>query len=315
MRKPWFSGLASRREYNDFLRVSVPTSEAKQYLGASKRARLIRNSGTAILALVILFMVPIWQQGLSIEYAMLKWLSMFTSIHVEPEMVIVQDNLYRMGDWHGTGSRSERPAHDVQIRRFAIGRYEITFEEYDRFALATGKKIPHDQAWGRARRPVVDITWSDARDYAAWLSEQSGKRYRLPSEAEWEYAARSGGKDETWSGTSDEKQLAEYAVFDKLQTEPVGSRKPNGLRLHDMSGNVSEWVEDCVHLDYKDSPTDGSAWLEEGSGNCDRRIIRGGSWFNALYKPSWAVRSTFRSGINAGDRASNVGFRLAQNIE
>src|SRR5262249_6854879 len=140
---------------------------------------------------------------------------------------------------------------------FKLGKYEVTFDEYDRFALATGKPLLVDQVWGRGRRPVINVSWEDARDFADWLSKQMGKHYRLPSEAEWEYAARSGGKDEVWAGTSDEKQLDNYAVFRKNQTEIVGSRRPNDLGLYDMSGNVLEWIQDCWHLNYNGAPTDG----------------------------------------------------------
>jgi formylglycine-generating enzyme len=129
-----------------------------------------------------------------------------------------------------------------------------------------------------------------------WLSEQTGKRYRLPSEAEWEYAARSSGKDEFWAGTSDESKLSEYAVFGTTKgTEPVGTKKPNGLGLYDMSGNVWEWVEDCWHGDYNGAPTDGRPWKEENGGECGRRVIRGGSWDD---RPG-DLRSSFRDGDGA----------------
>jgi formylglycine-generating enzyme required for sulfatase activity len=183
----------------------------------------------------------------------------------------------------------------------------VTFDEYDRFALSTGKPLPYDQGWGRGRRPVINVSWEDARDFADWLSKQTGKRYRLPSEAEWEYAARSGGKDEVWAGTSDEKQLDNYAVLSKNQAELVGSRKPNGLGLYDMSGNVWEWIQDCWHENYNGAPKDGRTWGEE---DCGQRVIRGGSW---NYVPE-ILRASYRPGDNAGSRNGTIGFRLAQDI-
>jgi Sulfatase-modifying factor enzyme 1 len=134
------------------------------------------------------------------------------------------------------------------------------------------------------------------RGNVRWLSEQTGKRYRLPSEAEWEYSARSSGKDEFWAGTSDESKLSEYAVFGTTKgTEPVGTKKPNGLGLYDMSGNVWEWVEDCWHGDYNGAPTDGRPWKVENGGECGRRVIRGGSWDD---RPG-DLRSSFRDGDGA----------------
>ena len=150
--------------------------------------------------------------------------------------------------------------------------------------------------------------------YAKWLSEETGRRYRLPTEAEWEYAARSGGKDEIWSGTSDKEQLADYAWFNMNSTgstQPVGTKKSNGLGLKDMNGNVWEWVEDCWHDDYNNAPTDGSAWLEENGGNCGIRLRRGGAWTNS--PPS--LRSTSRNWYSADTRSTLIGFRLAQDVD
>ena len=110
----------------------------------------------------------------------------------------------------------------------------------------------------------------------------TGKRYRLPTEAEWEYAARSGSKDDIYAGTSEENQLPTYAVYNQRGTSPVGAKKPNGLGLYDMSGNVWEWVEDCLHGSYRGAPRDGSAWLDADGGDCSGRVLRGGSW---LYLP------------------------------
>src|SRR5262245_49298188 len=118
------------------------------------------------------------------------------------------------------------------------------FDEYDRFALATRKPLPPDQGWGRGQRPVINVTWEDAQDFAKWLSEQTGKRYRLPSEAEWEYAARSRGTHEIWAGTSYEDQLGEYAWFrqnSNERTQPVGTRKSNTLEPHGL--HVSDHPE------------------------------------------------------------------------
>lgn len=223
----------------------------------------------------------------------------------EPEMVSIPGGKFRMGK-----DTYDQPMHDVTIQSFAMGRYEVTFEEYDQFALATSRPLPTDSGWGRGSRPVITVGWKDAEAYAHWLSEKSGKRYRFPTEAEWEYAARSGGRDETWAGTSNEEELKNYAVYSADRTEPVGSKKPNGLGLYDMSGNVWEWVEDCWHEDYTRAPTNGSAWLEENGGNCGRRVLRGGSW---SYTPAF-LRASSRIGATPVNRISGVGFRLAQDF-
>ncbi len=224
-----------------------------------------------------------------------------------PEMIQISPGSFRMG---GTG-KGETPIHNVQFSEpFAIARYETTFDQYDAFAQAAGRPLPKDDGWGRGARPVINVTWDDAKAYTQWLSQQSGKRYRLPTEAEWEYAARSGGQDQKWAGTSGEGQLRDYAVYDAGRTEPVGSKKANGLGLYDMSGNVWEWVEDCWHEDYNSAPADGSAWLEANGGNCGRRMLRGGSWNNV---PDY-LRVSHRIRYTTGSRYFHIGFRLVQDI-
>ena len=180
----------------------------------------------------------------------------------------------------------------------------------------TDRRRPDDESWDSNKRPVINVSWEDAVAYAKWLSLATGKSYRLLTESEWEYAARSEGKDHVWSGTSDEEELKEYAVYaanSNKRTATVGEnagRKHNALGLYDMSGNVWEWVEDCWHEDYTDAPSDGSAWLEGENGDCGYRVIRGGSWYS---KPT-NLRSSHRNQGTTGNLYDTVGFRLAQDI-
>jgi|GEM_PF-1406787 len=283
MDRPRFDGLASGREYRDFCRTGVtPTQEMKDYLRASRRARWIQ---VGIIGFVILLVGgPIaWmgKEGVTVQYAGSIVLARLHLVQVpdpdEESMIKIPRGAYEPSD------PSEKIDHfdrKVTIKPFAMGKYEVTFEEYDRYVDLTGSKRPGDQEWGRGRRPVINVSWDDAKAYAKWLTEATGKHYRLPTESEWEYAARSiaKNKDDIWAGTSEKAQLKEYAVYEAGRTEPVGSKKPNDLGLYDMSGNVWEWVEDCWHDNYKGAPTDGSAWLEACGGECGRRVIRGGAW-------------------------------------
>jgi formylglycine-generating enzyme required for sulfatase activity len=232
-----------------------------------------------------------------------------------PGMVEVPAGSFQMGDIQGGADSSEQPVHTVTIHKpFGIGRYEVTFEEYDQFARATGRKLPNDQGWGRGRRPVINVSWNDSRDYTVWLSEQTGKRYRLPSEAEWEYAARNGGKDESSAGTSHQQDAGEYAWYiknSKKQSREVGTRKPNSLGIYDMSGNVWEWVDDCWHENYQNAPSDGRAWGKEDGGRCDLRMARGGSWNDE--PKDLRVSTRFWSRSDSGVRT--FGFRLVQDVQ
>ena len=196
-------------------------------------------------------------------------------------MIVMEGVTFQIGDVEGLGSPNEQPVHAVTVSSFAIGACEVAFEEYDAFAKATGRELLDDEGWGRGQRPVINVSWEDAQAYAQWVSKQTGQPYRLPTEAEWEYVARSGDRQERWAGTSDEKQLDEYAVYatnSGNQTAEVGSKKANPFGLHDLSGNVWEWVEDCWHENYDQVPTKGEAWLETEGGECSRRMVRGGSW-------------------------------------
>lgn len=230
-----------------------------------------------------------------------------------PEMVRIPGGTFRMGDLQGVGDEIERPVRTVRIRSFAIGKYEVTFEEYDAFALATNHRLPKDGGFGRGRRPVINLSWDEAVAYADWLSKQTGKRYRLPTEAEWEYAARSGAETAYWWGNEANLKYANYGrnwpvTQRKWElTAPVGSYKPNTFGLYDMAGNVGEWVQDCSHGNYKFAPSDGSAWEE---GECKLRRVRGGSFESHPLD----IRSAKRDLDVKGVRDYDIGFRLAQDI-
>ena len=158
---------------------------------------------------------------------------------------------------------------------------------------------------------MINVNWDDAQAYVKWLSRMTGKKYRLLSEAEWEYAARAGTTTAYYWGDEIGKNNANChrcgSQWDNLKTSPVGSFKPNLFGLYDMAGNVWQWVHDCDHADYKGAPTDGLAWT---TGDCGRRIVRGGSWGYFPVDP----RSAYRYGDNADDRNYTTGFRVARTL-
>jgi formylglycine-generating enzyme required for sulfatase activity/serine/threonine protein kinase len=229
-----------------------------------------------------------------------------------PQMVVIPAGRFRMGDLHGNGDDNERPVHDVIIAQpFALARYEVTFDQYDRFAKQTGRPLPDDSGWGRGNRPVINVSWEDANAYTRWLAEQTGQPYRLPTEAEWEYSARAGTESIYWWGDTPRPG---YAVCDGCdsrwggqQTAPVGSMKANPWGLHDMSGNVDEWVLDCYEPDYRNAPVDGSAATTR---DCTHRVMRGGSWFDIprVIRPASRYRHPATSSRNSW------GFRVALDL-
>ncbi len=192
-----------------------------------------------------------------------------------PEMVQIPAGTFQMGS--NDGESNEKPVHTVSVKSFAMGKYEVTFEEYDKFCEATGREKPSDSGWGQGKRPVINVNWNDAKAYVKWLSEQTGKDYRLPSEAQWEYACRAGSIGE-YSFGDDVNQLGNYGWYwdnSGKMTHPVGEKQANKFGLYDMHGNVWEWLEDKWHNNYKGAPSDGSAWM---SGDSNSHILRGGSW-------------------------------------
>ena len=234
-----------------------------------------------------------------------------------PEMVVVPGGRFRMGCGSGRDCRDrEHPVHDVEVPAFALGRYEVTFAEYDRFVQATGSRRPDDKRWGRARRPVMNVSWDEAMAYVSWLSARSGIRYRLPSESEWEYAARAGTTTRYSWGDELGRNRANCdgcgSRWDDDETAPVGSFDANGWGLHDMHGNVWEWVADCrAHGGkYDNAPQDGTARTSGCHLNdaYRSRMYRGGSWQSSPRQ----VRSAERESRDAIHRRDFIGFRVAR---
>ena len=220
-------------------------------------------------------------------------------------MVVIPAGNFRMGDIQGGGSSNEQPVHQVSINSFAMGRYEVIFAEYDKFADATGTAKPNDEGWGRGNRPVINVSWNDATAYTQWLSEQTGHTYRLPTEAEWEYAARAGTETKYWwgndIGSNNANCYSTYCRDSYETTSPVGSFAANPFGLFDTAGNVWEWT--CS--EYQDKYA-GKEQRCAASGS--RFVVRSGSWFNGA---RWA-RSADRYGFEPGGRYVNYGVRPAR---
>jgi formylglycine-generating enzyme required for sulfatase activity len=220
-------------------------------------------------------------------------------------MVDIPSGVFRMGDLDGSGSVSERPVHRVSIKRFWLAAYDVTFEQYDAYAHATDRPLPDDRGWGRAKRPVINVSAEDAQMYIEWLNHRTGGRFRLPSEAEWEYAARSGATAAYyWGGEFDDHR----ANNNHASTTEVGSFRPNAWGLYDMSGNVSQWTRDCWNGNYNGAPGNGSAWQTGETTPCYWNVIRGGSWeFDSTnLRTSARLRCLLTTGL------ADLGFRLAQ---
>lgn len=257
---------------------------------------------------------------------------------IEPEMVNIPAGRFWMGSYYGN---SEQPVREVSISRpFAVSRYEITVSEFRQFVqnkthvtsaerngrgchVYNFKKIERayqtESNWRNPRfpqadnQPVVCVSWNDAQAYAQWLSEQTGKNYRLPTEAEWEYAARADMQTNYWWGDDIGKNNAVCwdcgSRWDGKQTAPVGSFRSNAFGLNDTAGNIWEWTQDCWHDYYSNAPIDGHfAWLEKDSGDCDRRVVRGGGWINNAQ----LLHSAYRTKYLADDAFNIVGFRIVR---
>jgi len=234
--------------------------------------------------------------------------------HGCPVMIVIPAGRFMMGSPEQESDRedSEGPQHEVTIAKpFAVSKYEVTFDEWDACAAATACPQAAD-SWGRGTMPVINVSWVDAKRYVDWLSQVTGKQYRLLTEAEWEYVARAGTR--TRYSWGDEARTVDGncdgcgSQWDLKQTAPAGSFAPNMFGVHDMHGNVWEWVEDSWHENYNAAPTDGSAWLD--GADPEFRVARGGSWRNE----SELVRATFRVKRIKYVRFDTLGLRVARTI-
>ncbi len=227
-----------------------------------------------------------------------------------PELVVVPTGDFVMGS---NDTPYEKPTRTITVPRpFAIGRHEVTFAQWDQCADAgVCKHRPDDHGWGRANRPVVNVSWEDTKLFLAWLSQKTGQKYRLPSEAEWEYAARAGTKTPFWWGRdagTGHAQCSNCISPPPQQVAPVGSFRPNGFGLYDTAGNAAEWVEDCWNDNYRNAPKDLSPWT---SGDCRLRVLRGGSFTSAVNAVGSAAR--FRYDVDVRYYAN--GFRVLRELQ
>jgi formylglycine-generating enzyme required for sulfatase activity len=313
-------------------------------LQACKRRRGWLRFGYAVMSLVALAGLRVFYHVSQSQYppalaakGLVVRLGLWSVQLPEMQNKIPIDHPFDMGD--AKGDDDEKPVHTVKFaKKFAIGRHEVTFDEYDLFAAATGREKPGDEGRGRGNLPVINVSWKDAIDYTHWLSDRTGLEFRLPTEAEWEYAARAGTstarywkegaagtKDPacTYANVFDEKNKAlitirypgitwsPFACDDNFPfTAPVGQFKPNDLGLYDVLGNVWEWTRDCYAESYENTPRDGTAQEADVSTDCPLRVLRGGSWdLGPRY-----VRSAYRGRNTPDDRLNNVGFRLARTL-
>ena len=246
-----------------------------------------------------------------------------------PEMIRLRGGPFRMGDLDGTGLSAERPVRQLTVRGFAISKTEVTFEQWDACQADGACPQASDHGWGRGQRPVIGVSWQGAQRYVQWLSARTGKPYRLPSEVEWEYAARAGSVTRYSWGDGAEWVCNHANVLDAQgreahpkwnwsvvcddghpATAPVASYQPNAWGLYDLAGNVWEWTADCWHPDYTGAPLGSAPWLAEQAGDCTRRVNRGGGWGN---NPR-TMRSSTRDADAVDGSGDALGFRVARSL-
>jgi formylglycine-generating enzyme required for sulfatase activity len=355
------SGLVKADEHGRLMvrnRIYRKVFDARWIKSLEPTRWLQRTTLATIILASIVFGWWIGTQQLSARTGASIVLAFLGIDYPEPKMVDIPTGRFLMGspDSENDLTQNERPQHEVHVSGFKLGKFEVTFDQYDVFAFlidfdgGCDHKVerPKDENWGRGNRPVINVSWQDAQCFANWLSKHTGKHYRLPSEAEWEYAARAGTQTD-WPWLGGEDAACHYAnVFDRRHewevknyllaqsrslstlsfgvdvvigsmkpfdcedsfafTAPVGSFSANAFGLQDMNGNVLEWTADCWHKSYADAPDSGLIWEHSNPGDCRKRVFRGGSWDIV---PA-LFSAAFRDRKNPHDRSNDLGFRLAQ---
>jgi formylglycine-generating enzyme required for sulfatase activity len=319
----------------EFIRLSIKTTRRRQHrIGA-----LVAVLALAIVATLVSWLeqnklIALWRwERITLPYQNAQILPHVLSVEAAqalnpkdtfkecaaecPEMIVIPAGSFTMGASKNEPGQdfTQQPQHTVTFAKpFAVSKYEITFDDWD--ACTNYGDCPHisDAGYGRGSQPVIDLTWSEAQHYADWFSKMTGKTYRLLAESEYEYAARASTQTAYPWGDDVGKANADCngcnSQWDNTRTAPVGSFAPNSFGLYDMVGNVWEWTQDCWHDTYEGAPSDGSAWTTAGSGDCSKRVNRGGSFVSF---PT-IVRCAERWGYPADGRFDAVGFRVAREL-
>lgn len=267
--------------------------------GSPKRRRSWKAVTLTAVVIVFAASVGLWAFNLSAKGTLMT-LAVRTGLAAPttPVMVELPGGRFTMGS--EGGEKDERPAHEVDVPPFAIGKYEVSFAEWDMCVADGGCNAykPADEGWGRSAKPVINVSWNDAKAYLRWLSDVTGEAFRLPTEAEWEYAARAETSTGFFWGEGADPSQANYD-FSIGMTTAVDAYQPNQFGLLGVHGNVWEWIEDCWTESYEDQPPE----------DCDVRGLRGGSWDDGAQ----GMRSANRQGAGRDLRSKAGGFRVARN--
>lgn len=311
---PRFSYLPDGATLRQYRRVEAvcrheegDASAVQGYLAAARRRRRI-GGGLLALALLIGSLVGVdsWRayNGMSWN-AVRLWGLLRVGLHQGPPMVSVPAGCFGMGCVENPECwDNEKPVRRVCLEEHEMGVFEVTQDQW----IAVMGSNPSYFKEGGGQLPVEQVSWDEANEFIRRLNALTQKRYRLPTEAEWEYAARSGGREETYAGGENLDELGWYSKNSGSKTHPVGQKNPNGLGLHDMSGNVWEWVADDWHGGYQGAPTDGKAWVDDP--RVAKRVIRGGCW-GSIARYCW---SAMRESLESSRSTQNIGFRLARSV-